>query len=760
MKKLLLAAGFIAGIGSASFAQNYVSGIVSMYGDNTASGNTTVANGASFIFNNSKLYAQSGFVNFGDSTAISADSGTLVMNGSASQEITGRFNISALQISNNSMVSLSHAVYPTMVTILDSITFRNVNNGMLDAGDSLLTLRSNATKTARVADLTNNRTNIGNAITGKVVVERYIRSRRSWHLLSPPTTADSVNDQTIQESWQEGVRASRGQIVDPHPGYGTVITRPGKKPPAGTTGYDDGVAGSTSYSMKVYYSNGLLAPPINTDLTHFSSHAAYFLFVRGDRSVGPAVQTSTNHTPSTITTLRTKGALHNGDVIDTVTQTLGGFAGISNPYACTVDFSNVTLNGVTNGFYTWDPSINTIGGWVYIDGDDNYNATPLTPGGVGVYTNPATNALIQSGQGIVVKPIGNMGIVTFKESSKNITNRVETFRQGPVSALNVSLFSKDSSHLFLDGATTLFDASFSRDALPGEDISKPENLNENLSFYATGSYLMKDKYPMPANGDTLHLRLWKTAAKPYTLSFSMKYMEGALPAYLFDKYTQSSTAIQTGSTTNYDFTIASDSGSKAIDRFAIVFGSKVLPVTLTQIRAIWDGSNVNVQWNVHSETDVSVYEVERSTDGVAFTKIGTVAPRAGSSAAYAYSFADGQPADGNNFYRIKVLNQNGSTTYTNIAIVSVPTGKMLIAVYPNPVKDGSIKLWFKNTKAGTYGVQLYTMDGKAILSKSLSHAGSAAMYTIPAGTIAKGIYHAVIRSSDSKRIADVSVMIE
>ena len=113
-----------------------------------------------------------------------------------------------------------------MVTILDSVTFRNVNNGMLNAGDGLLTLRSNATKTARVADLTNNATNYGNAVTGKVIVERYIRSRRTWHLLSPPTTADSVNDQTIQESWQEGVRAPRGLIMDPYPGYGTVITTP------------------------------------------------------------------------------------------------------------------------------------------------------------------------------------------------------------------------------------------------------------------------------------------------------------------------------------------------------------------------------------------------------------------------------------------------------------------------------------------------------------------------------------------------------
>ena len=756
MKKVLLTAAFIVMVCFSSFAQNYISGIVSLHSESTASGTTVVGPKGTLTLYKNKFYEQAGFVNRGDSTAISADSGTLVMSGKGSQGITGRFKISALQVSNNSGVLVSNVISPTMVTILDSVTFSNINNGELNAGDGLLTLRSNEANTARIADLTNNASNRGNIVSGKVVVERYVRSRRTWHLLAPPTTADSVNDQTIQAAWQEGVQAPRGQIVDPHPGYGTVITRPGSNP-ASATGYDDGIAASSAYSMKAYYSNGLFTPPVNTDLTHFSPHAAYFLFVRGDRSVGPELQTNTNQTPSTITTLRSKGTLHNGDVIDTVTKVSGDFSGISNPYACTVDFSKVTLNGVTNGFYTWDPSINAYGAWVYIDGDDNYNATPFSP--LGGYTNPAINSLIQSGQGIVVKAIGSSGTVTFKESNKNITSRVEVFRVGALPSLHVNLFSKDSSHTFMDGATAVFDASFSKQALPDEDINKPGNVNENLSFFATSQYLIKEKWPMPEQNDTLPLRLWKTTARKYSFSIDLKDLDGATQAYLWDNYTKSNTAIGLGSTTGYDFEITSDSASKAIGRFAVVFGSKALPVSLTQIKAVWDGTLVNVQWTVHNETDISSYDVERSTDGVSFTKIGTVAAHDNPTASDAYSFGDAQPADGNNFYRIKIVSQNGTYTYTSVVSVSITAGKAMITMYQNPVKNGLIKLWFKNENAGKYLVQLYGTDGKMIFSKAISHLGGTTVYTLPAGVIAQGLYHAVI-NKEGNVVTNLPVIIE
>ncbi len=319
MKRLFIAAALPAIICSSSLAQNYISGTVSLYGSNTASGTTTVAPGAAFHLNNNTFYEQADFINLGDSTAINGNNGRLALNGSAAQKITGRFNIGALQLLNAAGASINTTASPTMITILDSVSFGNISNANFNAGDSLLTLRSTALKTARIADLTHSDVYSGNTITGKIESERYLQNKRAWRLLCPPTTADSLGSQTIKDAWQEGATATRGQIVNPKPGYGTVITRPGSNP-AAATGYDDGLQSSSGYSLRMYTSNGLLTQPVNTNLTHFSAHAAYLVEVRGDRSVPPEEQTAAYQTPPTATNLRSKGALRNGTVTDTVTN--------------------------------------------------------------------------------------------------------------------------------------------------------------------------------------------------------------------------------------------------------------------------------------------------------------------------------------------------------------------------------------------------------------------------------------------------------
>ena len=760
MKTFLLAALFISVFGFRTLAQNYISGIISLHGDNnTASGAITVAPGALFIFNNHSFYEQSSFINQGDSTAVRADSGLLILSGSLPQTISGRFKLSGLRLANDAGAIIDNTVPVTMLTILDSFSVGNTSNAVFDAGNGLMTLRSNILKTARIADLTHNDANSGNSVSGNVIVERYIRSRRAWHLLCPPTTADSINDQTIQAAWQEGAQAPRGQIVNPSPGYGTVITRPGSNPPA-ATGYDDGVASSPSYSLHSYLSNGQYTQPDNTDLTHFSAHAAYMLFVRGNRSVGPATQTDTLHTPSTITTLRSKGALHNGDVTNILTNTAGIYAGVSNPYACTVDFSQLSLTGIANGFYTWDPSINLLGGWVYIDGDDNYNATPLTPSGIGVYTNPATNSLIQSGQGFLVNVTGSTGTLTFREKNKNITSRVDIFRQVPLPSLSINLYTTDGSKSFLDGAIALFDASFSKSVLPGEDITKPVNTNVNFAFYTGGTNLMKEKWTMPAAGDTLPLRLWQIAAGSYSFVFNTNDLAGSPHVYLLDNYLHTFFDIQGSQPNRYDFDIKNDSASKAKDRFAIVFNSDVLPVTLSQIKASWANTEVDVQWNVQNENNIAYYEVERSANGNAFNKIGTVVAHNNNSLRDTYHFTDSKPLDADNYYRVKSIDKNGSSRYTGIAKVSAPAGIMIITVSPNPVTNRLVKMLFSHAPAGKYVCTLYTNDGKKITGKEVVHPGGTATYTIPVSTVAQGLYHVVITDAQNKNKTDLPVAIE
>ena len=357
---------------SISFGQNYINGTVGLFGPNLSNG-TTVASGGALFFNSNTLYETGNFTNLGGPVAISANTGTLEFSGTTAQQATGIFTIGGIRVSKagatpaEKTISVTNTVPSSMISVLDVVSFGNASGAVL-AANGYITLKSFAAKTARVADVTNSSLNAGNTITGDVIVERYIPSKRAWRLLAPPTSGG----QTINAAWQEGATWTSGPAINPAPGYGTVISKPAG---ASAAGYDAGVKNSKAYSLRMYTSSGLLTQPATTSCTSFVNNAAYLLEIRGDRTVLPEDQTTTT-TSATETTLRTKGNLYIGTQIRNIDKTAGNLAGVGNPYASTIDFSLVQRSAaITNGFFVWDTKMAGLGGWVYIDGADNYVAT-------------------------------------------------------------------------------------------------------------------------------------------------------------------------------------------------------------------------------------------------------------------------------------------------------------------------------------------------------------------------------------------------
>lgn len=116
--------------------------------------------------------------------------------------------------------------------------------------------------------------------------------------------------------------------------------------------------------------------------------------------------------------------------------------------------------------------------------------------------------------------------------------------------------------------------------------------------------------------------------------------------------------------------------------FAIGSGGSVLPVRLLDFTATGNKDRVLLSWKVAHETGFAGYEVERSADGIAFSKIGTImAIGAGS-----YSHVDMQPLPKMNYYRLKLVDINGTATYSRI--VAVRFGEEHhFQVHPNPASD-------------------------------------------------------------------------
>jgi hypothetical protein len=87
-------------------------------------------------------------------------------------------------------------------------------------------------------------------------------------------------------------------------------------------------------------------------------------------------------------------------------------------------------------------------------------------------------------------------------------------------------------------------------------------------------------------------------------------------------------------------------------------------------------------WVHNGDYLVNEYLVERSTDGIVFGEINAM-PSDKDTKADVYKCYDLEPVVGNNYYRVKLRNEDGSTTYSEVRVVAFGDIKGF-TLFPNP----------------------------------------------------------------------------
>lgn len=119
---------------------------------------------------------------------------------------------------------------------------------------------------------------------------------------------------------------------------------------------------------------------------------------------------------------------------------------------------------------------------------------------------------------------------------------------------------------------------------------------------------------------------------------------------------------------------------------AVLFPLGPLPVTLLNFTAEEAGKAHLVKWVTSSEINFNRFEVQRSHNGRDFVSIGTSLPMGSASNGASYSFTVAQPFTGNNFYRLKMVDDDGTIAYSNIVLLKNSAG-LQVSVYPNPTAE-------------------------------------------------------------------------
>lgn len=149
-------------------------------------------------------------------------------------------------------------------------------------------------------------------------------------------------------------------------------------------------------------------------------------------------------------------------------------------------------------------------------------------------------------------------------------------------------------------------------------------------------------------------------------------------------------------------------GNGTVDMGAYEYHT-VLPIKLSDFSAKANGNSIIVSWATETETNNSRFILEKSTDGINFSIIATV-PSKGNGAGYSYT--DFSPVNGNNYYRLTQVDNDGTkVTYTPV-VVNFSLKVNEISVYPNPAVGGKVTINIAGQKFTS--LQLVNMYGQKL----------------------------------------------
>jgi len=172
--------------------------------------------------------------------------------------------------------------------------------------------------------------------------------------------------------------------------------------------------------------------------------------------------------------------------------------------------------------------------------------------------------------------------------------------------------------------------------------------------------------------------------------------------------------------------------------------STILPVVFQSFTATDRDGQAYLQWQTSLEENSKEFIIERSTDGINYSEIGSVAAAGTSHTLRTYSFTDATPAPGANYYRVKEQDLDSKLTYSNIralhfsatgatrvAWTSAASGQAEITLLPGTNEfyqvidlngrklqqgrlNGGGKLYLSGMAGGIYIVNITTQSGDQI----------------------------------------------
>ncbi len=166
--------------------------------------------------------------------------------------------------------------------------------------------------------------------------------------------------------------------------------------------------------------------------------------------------------------------------------------------------------------------------------------------------------------------------------------------------------------------------------------------------------------------------------------------------------------------------------------------------------AICLNNSIKLSWETAITPNTLSYVVERSSDAIVFENLATL-----SNSASNYEFADNNPSNGLNYYRIKAIDADNSINYSNVFVADCDNDdKFEIRLLSNPSSAESIGFTLSGNINGSVDVSLYDAFGRILEQNSLTVPNCV---LVPKTSLAPGLYYLSIQQDNWRKVLKVSI---
>ncbi len=210
----------------------------------------------------------------------------------------------------------------------------------------------------------------------------------------------------------------------------------------------------------------------------------------------------------------------------------------------------------------------------------------------------------------------------------------------------------------------------------------------------------------------------------------------------------------------YYYTRTSGSGYGSTARlYASKFGcfafpqESSLPVKLISFTGSYQNKASLLNWESVDEISFDRYEIERSSNGYDFTRIGTQQALGTNNDKRQYQYTDDLSAASGNifYYRLRMVDIDGKSRYSNVIMIRRDQKAINgVSIAPNPISNGMATVRMSASATTTVELRVIDMAGKVVLhQQNKVYEGNNSISLNNLGKLMPGIYTLQLIDGDS-----------